>query len=458
MRFVAVCLAVLIPANLASGQSFDFTSFTLDPFPLSTGDEPVWDITPTTATVPDGINTTYSVLYSPEDVINKRVRGFITPGTLGNNADNDYIGIVFGYQPGNALLGETSANADYILIDWKGEDQFASGGTDRPEGPAFHDLTPDGFAPVGLALSRITGVPTGDELWQHVDYDENSLGGVNELTRGVTRGVLPFPREVGASFEIDVIYLSDKIEVRIDGDLEIELEGSFPEGRFGVYTGWQSESPQFSDFQVLPPFPPFQLEVSSNGNAWIRSVAENPTELRSYSIESSSGLLDAVSWTTDNLDARDLDTVGNGPGESWQTVSGTADQLFEAFLQGGTTIQPGESLNLGRIMQPFSDTAVLGDLSFDIVSGTPGGSGDSTPDVGVPVVMITTGDGDFDGDGDVDGHDFLVWQRDTSVGELTDWQASYGTASQASTSAVPEPCTFLLLGTAIFGVALSRGR
>jgi hypothetical protein len=53
--------------------------------------------------------------------------------------------------------------------------------------------------------------------------------------------------------------------------------------------------------------------------------------------------------------------------------------------------------------------------------------------------------GDFDGDNDVDGRDFLVWQRNPSVGNLADWQANYGTSSLTATTAVPEPSSIVML-------------
>ncbi len=58
--------------------------------------------------------------------------------------------------------------------------------------------------------------------------------------------------------------------------------------------------------------------------------------------------------------------------------------------------------------------------------------------------------GDFDADTDVDGADFLLWQRDQGVGNLSDWQGNFGASSNATASvnAVPEPSTaFLLLGS-----------
>ncbi len=52
--------------------------------------------------------------------------------------------------------------------------------------------------------------------------------------------------------------------------------------------------------------------------------------------------------------------------------------------------------------------------------------------------------GDFDSDGDVDGADFLAWQRNPSVGSLSDWQANYGAPLVAASQAVPEPSASLL--------------
>ena len=67
--------------------------------------------------------------------------------------------------------------------------------------------------------------------------------------------------------------------------------------------------------------------------------------------------------------------------------------------------------------------------------------------------------GDFDTDGDVDGADFLLWQRDTSVGSLSDWQSNYGPGSaQAVSASVPEPSALVLVLLGLPAFVRSRFR
>jgi hypothetical protein len=76
------------------------------------------------------------------------------------------------------------------------------------------------------------------------------------------------------------------------------------------------------------------------------------------------------------------------------------------------------------------------------------------PDLGAFESVLA---GDFDNDGYVDGRDFLVWQRNPSVGELADWQANYGLGVLTAASvAVPEPGSWLLASTLFFLIAAVR--
>lgn len=82
--------------------------------------------------------------------------------------------------------------------------------------------------------------------------------------------------------------------------------------------------------------------------------------------------------------------------------------------------------------------------------------------------------GDFDEDGDVDGQDFLLWQRDTSIGDLAaDWEANYGASggggdeitivtavapAVSNIQGVPEPATLSLVIIGSIACLSSRRR
>lgn len=60
--------------------------------------------------------------------------------------------------------------------------------------------------------------------------------------------------------------------------------------------------------------------------------------------------------------------------------------------------------------------------------------------------------GNFDCDGRIDGNDFLLWQRDPNLGELTDWESRFEVGSLTVLSiplSAPEPSCFILLAIAI---------
>lgn len=87
-------------------------------------------------------------------------------------------------------------------------------------------------------------------------------------------------------------------------------------------------------------------------------------------------------------------------------------------------------------------------LPTDIPVGSPLGSvSDFWPVLTVTYEPRTPGD--FDYDGDVDGRDFLLWQRDPSIGELADWQSHHDVNSVSASWAIPEPSCLVLISFAV---------
>ena len=81
-------------------------------------------------------------------------------------------------------------------------------------------------------------------------------------------------------------------------------------------------------------------------------------------------------------------------------------------------------------------------------------SGDGTD------LLLTGGTGipgDFNSDGVVDALDFLEWQRNPGIGNLSDWETNYGMPITATTTTVPEPGSVLLLFASAAMLGLTRG-
>jgi hypothetical protein len=196
------------------------------------------------------------------------------------------------------------------------------------------------------------------------------------------------------------------------------------------------------------------LEVNTvSGGAAITNNTAAPIAIQGYDIVSGLGSLDVSSTGWWSLSDQNVDPVfgGDGPGERWQEGGNPSSaSLLEAFLLGTTTIEPGESLALGK---PYDAALDARDLAFRYrIAGQSG----------VLTGIVTYDDtpqifGDYDNDLDVDGRDMLVWQQafgttaeltnDRTSGSVTnadlvDWQNSYGaslTGQSNAAVAVPEP-------------------
>ena len=223
------------------------------------------------------------MLFSPDSALNKRILATLTPGS-----DDDVVGFVLGFEPGDAAIG---SSADYLLLDWKGASQdfdFADGDLIN----FHHDQTGTGNMPVGLALSRVTGSPTADEFWQHADLVENATGGVAQLARGATLGSAAYNRTGGSHF-FDITYTSTSIKVSVDGVEQFNAMGSFPDGRFGLYSAWQGPTATFSDVEIFPAgFAGLSAQVDrTTGNITLRNTGTEPVQFDFYELDSASGSL-----------------------------------------------------------------------------------------------------------------------------------------------------------------------
>ncbi len=123
-------------------------------------------------------------------------------------------------------------------------------------------------------------------------------------------------------------------------------------------------------------------------------------------------------------------------------------------IADGTTAE--DVWTFHQITDVVPDDAVEARISF--VFSQPGFGGGAVHVDAVSLLATDPVAGDFDRNGFVDGKDFLLWQRDPSVGLLSDWQANYGTPVSAATTTVPEPggAALALFTIALMGIRRRR--
>ena len=133
--------------------------------------------------------------------------------------------------------------------------------------------------------------------------------------------------------------------------------------------------------------------------------------------------------------------------------------ILDVLLDGASSaLTAGDSFDLfdfGGLV-----TGTFGTMNLPTLSGLAWDTSDLL--IGGTITVISSSQpGDFDQDGDVDGADFILWQQNTSIGDLQDWKDNYGwtasaPASAPAGSAVPEPTSALLLALGLIGLCGRR--
>lgn len=159
-------------------------------------------------------NVDPGVFFSAGNAQGKKLSGTIKVNTTG---DDDFIGFVLGYNAGE--INAPANGADFLLIDWKQLDQGGYYG---------------GTAKAGLAISHVTqGLKADAGAWLH-----NPAFGVTELARASTLGSTGWLDRTLYTFDLE--FTSSNVKVYVNGNLELDVNGSFSDGAFGFYNYSQS--------------------------------------------------------------------------------------------------------------------------------------------------------------------------------------------------------------------------
>ena len=474
---VAITAGVMAPSASFAAQAVNFTTFTVDDYPLAEGGTfnrfnlPTYTTTSSTAVL--DVSSNPHVFYGTQSILNKRITGTINAG-----ADDDFVGLALGYTAGDTANPDTSlgsGGADFLLLDWKKNDSTQDILDEEdligpPTSQFFHDLTAAQAAQKGVALSRVTGTPTGDELWGHVDLGDNDFtgffGGLNQLQRGAASGSTGYANN--QDYVFDISYTSSKITVKINGTEEINISGSFPDGVLGLYSMDQNPAngaPTYSDFKISNLDEVLTATINTlSGSVTLTNSTSDPISLDGYVLESPAGSLDFSSWSSFQDQNQAGFAAGNGTGNGWEEGGSSSDAvLVEANLATSSTLGAGASISLGAAF----DAGSAQDLVFNYSEGN------GLISTGLINYVSSVENADFNGDGDKDGSDFLTWQRGFGSGstlatgdanasgnvngaDLAIWSAQYGSGALQAVQSVPEPSSALLLILASCGFGVSR--
>jgi hypothetical protein len=235
-RLCALVVGALLSPQATNAAIVDLSVWTEESYPAVSGfGEGEWNVSQDTTSVYQAVNGQPTLFFSDFDAADTDIRGSLHVATPDD--DDDYVGFVIGFQPGDS----GNASADYLLIDWKQATQTFNFGDPS--------TTPGSTADAGLAVSRVTGVPTADEFWGHVDFDTHPGGGLEELGRGDTLGATGWA--FNTTYDFRFVFTPSRLQVYVDDGLELDVSGDFSDGRFAFYNFSQARV-TYSAFELLP--------------------------------------------------------------------------------------------------------------------------------------------------------------------------------------------------------------
>ncbi len=185
---------------------------------------------------------------------------------------------------------------------------------------------------------------------------------------------------------------------------------------------------------------PGGVVVNNGGTLGGSGIVSSNVTLNSGALLSpgaSNGILTVGSLSMVSGSSLLMEIAGINPGFGYDRIHSSGALAF-----GGTLLvllTEGFSPSVGQSFDLFNWGSITGTFSSLNLPAISGGLSWNTSQLYSTGTLSVGLAGDFDNDGDVDGRDFLVWQRNPSVGNLSDWQANYGLPLTGVTTAVPEP-------------------
>ncbi len=334
------------------------------------------------------------------------------------NDNSYYQHVVSGTAPANATQARVKAQALNMIWNGPGAAQsqfYDTFSLTKTGDPTELLLNPTLDDPIPSALDSYTQVeidpenPTQEEIFRTAGFaNRPASGGALGLWISSFFGGYPIPTNTDDGL--------------VSGTLSQTVSGT--PGLQYSFTSWSRWETNYSGGQDI---------LAGGTQPWMGQTSPTQTKLELAFLDSGGGVI-GTATTLDLKAARQSACGGNansptcGPaGDGW------VESVLMATAPAGTAEVRVSGILVDGVSTGGQQSAFWDDWDLSVVSA------------GIP--------GDFDDDGDVDGRDFLVWQKNPSVGNLSDWQANYGTPLTAAVGAVPEPgaMTSILIGLAAMG-------
>ncbi|HUL80025.1 MAG TPA: FG-GAP-like repeat-containing protein, partial [Vicinamibacteria bacterium] len=175
-----------------------------------------WEVEPDGEAVTQTAHAGPTFFVSHEDHLNARLRVRVRPGS--EDTGHGFLGFVLGYQAPIEDRGHDASQAQFLLLDWKKDEEARDGLT----------------APEGWTLSRVSGLVTdpATSLWAHAPLP---LVEVLAARHGKRTG---WTHE--RDYQVEIRYRTSRIHVAVDGVDVLDVPGSFSAGRVGFYSDAQA--------------------------------------------------------------------------------------------------------------------------------------------------------------------------------------------------------------------------
>jgi len=290
----------------------------------------------------DVINAAYiyppTLFVSPQNMINVLIKGKIS---IESGTDKDFIGIVFGYKKPTHLSDDNTHN--YFLFDWKGRTGISAGYT----------------ANEGFRLSYYNGfIAAGEQskyFWGRAN--EPPVRKILNEQYGDGLGWDPYIK-----YNIELLYTSNRIRIKIDDEIIFEREGCFDAGKFGFYCMSQDLT-RFEDFT-------YQNIVDFVPNP-VKTCVGDPVNFISFDLDCSAfpNFVESIQWdfgddqvSTEINPTHTYSNSGTYPVSLiMTTIDGCVDTVNKFMI-----INPNPFVNLGN------DTIVPACFSIFLDAGNPG--------------------------------------------------------------------------------------